>query len=209
MNRLHEIRIACEGLKGGRFIALEEEGQIILLGLEVGELQPGHLVLQVAPDPLDRVQLGAIRGQEEQTDVLREGELGGGVCPTVVQHEDIEAVGEGVREGIDEELEHLRVQIRPLEAEPVPRRWLHGAIDIAPREDMLDRSNGLHPTRGEAPAADGEEAEAAFVLAKHADRTGIRGRDDFLQAFPTRRLEHWNRLRVFWCDWAGPLCAWP
>jgi hypothetical protein len=205
MNSLHEIRIACEGLKGGSFIALEEEVQIILLGIERGELQPGHVVLQVAPDPLDRVQLGAIRGQEEQTDVLREGELGGGVRPTVVLQEDIEAVGEGVREGIDEELEHLGVQIRQLEEEPLTRRRLHGAIHIAPLEDMLDRAHRLHPTRGEAPAADRQQAEAALILAEHADRAGIHGRDDRLQAFPTSRLEGGNRLRLFLCDSVGPL----
>ena len=50
--------------KSGSFIALEEAGQIILLGIESSALQPGHVVLQVAPDPLDRVQIGAIRGQE-------------------------------------------------------------------------------------------------------------------------------------------------
>ena len=205
MNSLHEIRIAREGLKSGSFIALEEAGQIILLGIEISELQPGHVVLQVAPDPLDRVQLGAIRGQKEQADVLRQGELGGGVRPTVVQQEDIEAVGEGLREGIDEELEHLGIQIGQLEKEPVARGGRHGAIDIEPLEDMLDGSNRLHPTRGEAPAPDGEEAKAAFVLAEHAYRPGIRGRDDLLQAFPTSRLERWNRLRVFLCDSVGPL----
>jgi hypothetical protein len=205
MNSLHEIRKACEGLKGGRFIGLEEEVQIILLGIELGALQPGHVVLQVAPDSLDRVQLGAIRWQEEETDVLREGELGGGVRRTVVQQEAIEAVGEGVREGIDEELEHLGVQIRQLSEEPLTCRRLHGAIDLEPLEDMLDRSHRLHPTRGEAPAADGEEAKAAFVLAAHAYRTGIRRRDELLQACPTSRLERWHRLRVFWCDVVGPL----
>jgi hypothetical protein len=205
MNSLHAIRIAREGLSGGRFIALEEEVQLILLGLELGEWPPGHGVFQVAPDPLDRVQLGAIRGQEEQTDVFREGELGGGVRPTVVQHEAIEAVGEGVREGIDEELEHLGVQIRQLEEEPGTRRRLHGAIDIVPLEDLLDRSHRLHPTRGEALAADREEAKAAVVLAEQAYRPGIRRRDDRLQALPTSRLERGNRLRGFWCDCVGPL----
>jgi hypothetical protein len=30
------------------------------LGIEIGELLPGHVVLHVAPDPLNRVQLRAI-----------------------------------------------------------------------------------------------------------------------------------------------------
>ena len=63
-------------MRGGRFIVPEEEAQIIVLGIEIGELPPGHVVLQVAPDPLDWGQLGAIRGSEEQTDVVREGGAG-------------------------------------------------------------------------------------------------------------------------------------
>ena len=174
------------------------------MGSEIGELQPGHVVLQVAPDLVDGVQLGALRWQNEQTDVLRQGELGGGVRPTVVYHEDIEAVREGLREGIDEELEHRGVQIRPLEEEPVARGGLHGAINIAPREDMLDGSKRLHSARGEAPAADGEEAKAAFILAEHAHRAGVRGRDDLLEACPTSSLERGNRLRGFLCDSVAP-----
>jgi hypothetical protein len=209
MDSLHERRIACAGLKGGRFIAPQEGGQIILWGLEGGALPPGPVVLQVAPDPRDRVQLGAIWGQEEQTHILRAGKLGGGVRPTMVHHEDLEAVGERVREGVDAELAHLGVQIGPRAEAPVTRRRLHGAIDIAPREDLLDRSNRRHPTCGEASAAAREEAEAAFIWAAHAYRTGMRGGEDGLQAFPTRRLERGTRLRGVLCDWGGPLCAWP
>jgi hypothetical protein len=205
MDCLHEIWIAREGLQGGRFVIPEEEAQIILLGIEMNEWQPGQAVLQVAPDPLDRVQLGAIWGQEEQTDVLREGELGGGVRPTVVEQENVEAVRKGLGEGIDEELEHLGIQRRPLQEEPSARRRLHGPIDIQPLEDMLDRSHRLHPTRGEAPAADGAEAEAAFVLAEHAHRMGVCRRNHCLEACPTGRLERGNRLRVFLCDSVGPL----
>ncbi len=64
--------MASEGLKRGRFIVPEEVAQIILLGIEMNERQPGH-VLRITPDPLDWLQLGAIQGQEEQTYVLRDG----------------------------------------------------------------------------------------------------------------------------------------
>jgi hypothetical protein len=205
MNGLHEIRIACERLQGGRFITLEQKGQVMLLGLKVGELQPGYVILQVAPDPLDRVQLGAVGGQKEQTYILWQGQLGGGVRPTVVHHEDIQAVGEGLREGVDEELEHRGVQIGQFQKEAVARGRLHGAIDVEPLEDMLNGANRLHPTRGEAPAADGAEAEAAFVLAEHAYWAGLRRGDDLLEACPTSRLEGRNGLRVFLCDSGAPL----
>jgi hypothetical protein len=111
INSLDEIRIAREGLQSARFIAAEEEAQIILLGIEKSKLPPGQVVLQVVPHPFDRVHLGAIGGQEEQTDILREGKLGRGVRPTVVQQENVEAVRKGLGKGIEEELEHLSVQI--------------------------------------------------------------------------------------------------
>jgi hypothetical protein len=75
---------------------------------------------------------------------------------------------------MNEELEHLGVQIRPLPAEPSARRWLHGAIDIPPLEDLLEWSNRRHPTCGEAPAAEGTEADAAAVVAAHAHQGGER-----------------------------------
>jgi hypothetical protein len=69
--------------------------------------------------------------------MLWEGELGGGVPPTIVQHEDVEAIREGLREGIDEELEHLGVQIWQLQEATCTRRRLHRAIDRAPPAIVL------------------------------------------------------------------------
>jgi hypothetical protein len=138
MDDLHEVGIARKGLKGGRLIGLEEVAEVILLGLEIGELLPGHIVLQVVSDPLNRVQLRTIRRQEEQPYVLRQGEPLRRMCPTIVQQEDIQAVGKGLREGIDEELEHLGVQRGQLQKEPVSCGWFHGAGDLEPLEGMLD-----------------------------------------------------------------------
>jgi hypothetical protein len=53
MDGLHEVGIASNGLKGGSLIGPEEVAEIILLGLEIGELLLGQVVLQVAPDPFN------------------------------------------------------------------------------------------------------------------------------------------------------------
>src|SRR5919106_20006 len=134
MNRRDERRIACERLKGGRFITLEAEGQSILVGLEVGALPPGAVVVQVAPDARARVQRGARRGPEEPTHVLREGQLGGGLRATVVQQEEIPALREGRRTGLDDERAPLGVQRRPCEDEASPRGRLDRPVDRQPRE---------------------------------------------------------------------------
>lgn len=76
--------------------------------------------------------------------------------PTVVQEQQIQALREGLRKGLDEELEALGVQIRQLQEKALARGRLDRAIDIEPLEDMLDRADGLDTTRGEAPAPDGQ-----------------------------------------------------
>jgi hypothetical protein len=80
----------------------------------------------------------------------------GGMRPTVVQEQQVQALGEGLRKGLDEELEALGVQIRQLQEKALARGRLDRTIDIEPLEDMLDRANGLYTTRGEAPAPDGQ-----------------------------------------------------
>lgn len=138
INGLHEGRIAGEGWEGVGRIGPQEGTQVILLGLESGELWPRHLSLHVTPDPLDRAQLGAVGRQEDQLDVLWPSELVGCMGSTVIQSEAIEARRQGLREGLDEALKHRRVQRRPLQTAPVTRGGLHGAIDSAPREHLLD-----------------------------------------------------------------------
>jgi hypothetical protein len=137
MNRLHEGGIAAEGVPRGRLISLEQVAEVILLGLESGEWLPGHVVFEGTPDPLQRVQFRAIGRQEHQAPVRREGEPRGRMGPTVVQHEEVQAVGEGLREGVDEALEPLGVQRGPLQKEPLTRGRLHRAIDVANRVIIL------------------------------------------------------------------------
>jgi hypothetical protein len=133
-----------------------------------------------------------------------EGKLGGGMRPTVVQQENDQAIRKGLREGIDEKLAHLGVQIRPLQAEPSARHCLHGAIPIALLEDMRHWPDGLHATRGEASAANRQQVETTLVLTAHPDWTGSVGWNGLRQAVSTARLEGGNRLRVLLCDWGGP-----
>jgi len=112
---------------------------------------------------------------------------------------------EGLREGVDEELDHLGVQRGPLQKAPVTRGGLHRAIDVEPRKDMLDEANRLHTPGGEATPSDGQEAEAAFVLAEDPYWTSIGRWDDLLEACSTGSLERWNGLRIFLCDWGAAL----
>ena len=108
---------------------------------------------------------------------------------TVVQEQEIQAVGEGLREGVDKELETLRVEIGQFEEEPLTRRGRHGPIDIKPFKDVLHRADGLYPEGGEAAAAHRQQAEAAFVLAEYPHRAGILRRNDLAAAAQDRSPE--------------------
>jgi hypothetical protein len=205
MNGFDEIGIAREGLQGDRLIPPEEMGNVVLLHIQIGELEPRQRVFEVAPDPLNRVQLGAVGGQEHEAHVSREQEPLSGMRPTIVEEQEIQAVRESRREGGNEDLEAFRVQIRQFQEEPLTGRGRHGAIDIAPLEDVLDRSHRLHAIRREAPPADRQQAEATFVLAEYPDGAGVRGGDCPLELCVTGRLERRNGLRLFLCDWGVAL----
>jgi hypothetical protein len=121
----------------------------------------------------------------------------------IVQQQEIQAVGEGRCEGVDEQLKALGIQIWQFQEEPFTGGGLHGAIDIEPLTDVLDGTNGLDALGCETPAADGQEAEAAFVLAEYPDGTqSVRG-NSLLEVYLAGRLEGGNRLRLFLCDWGA------
>jgi hypothetical protein len=96
---------------------------------------------------------------------------------------------QAVSEGIDEELEQVCMERRQFQAEARARRGFHGARDVTPCADVLDRAKGLHPTSGEAPPADGEEATAAVVVTAHPNRAGVRGGNRLLELGLTGGLE--------------------
>lgn len=162
-----------------------------LLRIQRREWAPSQRVFEIPPDPFNGAQLRAVGGQEHQAHVGREGKALSRMGPTIIQQQELQTVWERLREGIDEELAHLGVQIGQLQEEAFPHRRLDGPIDIEPLEDMLHAPDGRHAARREASSPDHEEAEATFVLAKHPDGTRVRGGNSSLAGFVTAGLEEW------------------
>lgn len=154
MNCLNQVGVAREGLQRSRLINPEEHGQIVLLGIQSRELEPGERVFEVSLDPLNRVQLWTIGRQEHEAHIRWEGEPLGCMRHTIVQLQEIQAVREGLGKGVDEELEVVRVRVRQCQEVALARRGRQGTIDVEPCEDVLDRANGLHATGGETASAD-------------------------------------------------------
>jgi hypothetical protein len=156
MNGVDEIGIARERLQGNCLVPSEEMGDVVLLRIQSGELEPRQCIFEVAPDSLDGVQLGTVGGQEHETHVRGEPEPLSSMRATIVEEQEIQAGRESRREGVDEDLEAFRVQVGQFQEEPLAGGGLHGAIDIEPPKDVLDCANGLNAASREAPAADSQ-----------------------------------------------------
>jgi hypothetical protein len=148
----------------------------------------------VEPNILHPHTLGLNRGWE--------GEPLGCRRATVIQKEEVQAVGNGLGEGIDEELDALGVAIRSFEEKPCARGRGHSTIDIAPGKDVRHCVDGLHPAIHAASATHRQQAKAAFALAEYPHGARMHGRDEMLQPLAAGRLALPDRLRVLWCDWA-------
>lgn len=68
-----------------------------------------QVIFQVLPQPLDWVQLRAVRGQEDQLNVVWNRKGLGFVEPPVVQNQDIQALREPARESIKKVLESVAI----------------------------------------------------------------------------------------------------
>jgi hypothetical protein len=138
-------------LKGGCIIGLQQVSHRELLCIEINERLPGQGILQVTPEPLNRIQLWAIGRQPHSPQMVGPPQAPRGVGATVVQEQDVQAVRKGLGEGVHEE--HVGLQIGEFQEEALVRRWGHGARDIEPFEGVLDRADGLDPLGRESPAA--------------------------------------------------------
>jgi hypothetical protein len=205
MNGLNQVGVAREGLQRRCLVGLKERGHVVLLFIQGGKLKPRGRVFEVAPDPLDRVQLGTIEGQAHEAHIFRQGEPLGGMRTTIVEEQEMQAVRKSRGEGVDEDLEGFPVQIGQFQEKPLAAGGRHGAIDVEPRKDVLDCADRLHAVGGEAPAAAGQDAEAAFVLAEHPDGPKIGRWNGLLEAGRTGGLEGGNGRRLFLCDWGAAL----
>jgi hypothetical protein len=205
MNGFRQICIASKCRQGGRVIGLQQVPDIELWRLKIEALLPGHIVLQVPPDPLNRVPFGTIRREPYGPDILGPLNPLGGVGSAVIQQQDVQAVRKGLGERLDEELKALRVQLGQLQEKALTGGRGYGPVDVEPLEGVPDQAHRLDAPGREAPVTDRPQADAAVVLTEDPYRAGIRGWHDMLQPLATPRLNHRNGLRGYWCDWAAGL----
>jgi len=208
MNGLDPIGRPGEGLEGRRLIRLQELGNLGLLRREGGDLPPGQGLLEVPPDPLTGVACWASGRQAHQAHGRGEDQVLGAMCPTVIAAPDLETRGESRGNRGKAALKPLRLPSGPFQEAPVAGPGLHGAVDVAPREDVWPGADGLDAPGGEAPAADGPSAAPAVGWAAHPEGTNMVRREGLPAVVVTGGLEGREGLRGCRCASAGPPCAW-
>ena len=67
----------------------------------------------------------------------------------VIQQEEIDAIRKRPRDSVDEELEHLGIQIGLVQETPLARGRGRGAVDVEPYNGVLDQPDRLDPAGGQ------------------------------------------------------------
>ena len=137
---------------GGEAVTFGLEGaaarhQHRLQRVQIGKDAIGHRLIEQRPQPFDRLQLGGIRGQEDQIDPCRDDQ------------------GERRRR-------HRRQQAPPAR----PRAGAHEAVDGQPRVVALDRGDPPLPLRRPDPAQHRQQAQPVLVLRPEREGCGGMGR---------------------------------
>lgn len=202
MNRLHQRGVAGEGLSRRDIIGLEHVADVLGLRRQRGTWEPRQAVFEVAPHARDRVQLGTVGQQPDRAAIRRPDARWGRVSPAVIQEQDVQALGVRLGKGVAEELAPLGLEVGACETEARASGRRHRPRDLAPREDVLDRSEGLDAAGG--AAAHGQQAQTTFVLTAHAHCGGRRWREDAPTLRQTACLKCADGVGVFGCDWAVP-----
>ena len=131
--------------------------------------------LEVLPEALDRVQLGAIGWQPHQDNVVRYLDALRHMRWGLIQQNDIETLGIVLTQPPEEDTETVGIQAWQFPPEGVPCGGLHGGIQPVIFIERLHNLERFDPIAGEPTAERQVEPEPAFVLAEdpHGLRRGL------------------------------------
>lgn len=197
MNGVHQIRSAGERLHSWVIIGVEQPGHRRLHGGEIAEQLPRQRILEIAPHAFNRVQFRTIRREKHQPHVVWNRQSPRGMRAALVEHEDVQTIGKRLTEGVEKALKLVGIQRGTLLKEPLAAGRRHGAIEVKRLEHMLNDADRLHAPRGQASPPDGQQPEAAFILAEDPDGTRIACRNDGGELRAARVLKGGQRVRVF------------
>jgi len=169
MSSFHQICIPGQGGNGLRGVTPDNVGD---MWLEPSKARPNLRIhdidaaFEILPEPLDGVQLRAVREQPRKDDVLRPWDASGHVCWSLVEEDDVETLGIVLPKLLEQATEAVGIQARQLPPEGLARRGFNRRIEPVRGIERLDDLEGLHAIPCE-PTVEGQvQAQARFILAK-------------------------------------------
>ena len=147
MNGLDQLRIAGKGWQGRRLVGLQEVAHRVLWRSKGRELSPGPFLLQGAPDPLPRVQLWTVGRPPHVPDLLRPPHGRGRVRTVGIHEQEVQAVRQGLGEGVHQVWAGLGMARRPVPTAGLPGGGGHGPIDGEPRADVREQTTRWEAAR--------------------------------------------------------------
>lgn len=139
---------------------------------EAGGGTVGQVAFEPLPEPLDWIQFGAIRRQVHQHDICGRGHGARDMGRSIVQHEDMEALGIVCAKALQEHLEAGGIEGRQLQPKSGSAGRLDGGVEPVVLIDWGRNPDGLGPARAD-PASDGQvKTDAGFILTPQSHRRG-------------------------------------
>ena len=161
---MFEVVVAGEGLERTRRVALQQLGDAIAQFAQRREERAGQGCFEVLPDALDGIELGTIRGQEEEQQIGWQAKGLGFVERPIIEDEDIATVRILSRKVVEKELETRGIQVGQFQKTARPGGRLDRAIQVIALKHLLDTAERFHPPQRQPTAGNREQAEATFIL---------------------------------------------
>jgi hypothetical protein len=128
------------------------------------------LVFEVAPEPFNRVEFGALRRQKHGHDVCRPPHGFGFVPGTIIEHTYVQGRGQGRGEPIQPEWERPTVEVRQFEKEARPGGRFDRAVSIEVVKRVEHSGDRWQSAGGKATPDHRQEAEPGCVLGTDLER---------------------------------------
>ena len=124
----------------------------------------GEPIFEVAPEAFHRIELWRIGWEEEQPDLNRQAQPLSFVKGSMVEPEEVEALGSHGGEVVEEELKELSLESRQFEQEALAGQGFNRSLQVEALKAKGGGPQGRYPAGGEVVAGKGQHPTATFVL---------------------------------------------
>ena len=183
-------------------VVLDEAHHLRLEGGERLKAAPTQLIFEITPDALGRIDFGTVRRLEDQHDICWDTECLCAMAATIVHENQIQGVGTGGGQFVQERLHIVRMHPRNAEEKAITIGRCHGAIQPEVVEAVLESANRLGSTQGDAPPTDRMQPKPTLITDPQLHGPLVFGRNRGLDALRERVTKGGYGGGVFF-SWLG------